>query len=733
MSRGFSGGLIVLVILFSLFSCNEHNTEFVKLDKQNALQHSKFVGKESCKECHLKEYNEWKGSDHDLAMQIANEKSVLGDFNNITYQSKGINYKFFKKGQDFYVHTEGENGKYQDFKIANTFGVRPLQQYLIDFSRGRKQCLTVAWDTKKKRWFDVQPEESIHPKEWMHWTGGSMTWNNMCADCHSTNLHKNYDPQSDTYHTTYSEINVACEACHGPASTHVDYYRHPEKYKSQKPPVMYMNKTTKGHELVDKCARCHARRNQLTNYFDYQGHFLDHYNPSLIAPPEYQPDGQIKDEDYVYASFVQSKMYHYSVSCSDCHNMHTLKLKKQGNDLCLQCHEPSYNSPEHHFHKQGTESAQCINCHMTGGYYMGVDFRRDHSFRIPRPDQSAKYGTPNACNGCHKDKSNEWAAKAVVKHFGKKRPEHFSNDLLKGYFEDAHYFEETTTNRNYPNISRATGLSQFGNANLTEPEIKRVLSYLQDTSALVRKEAILSVDKYQSKEIAQFIKPLLMDSVRLVRITAARYFNLHNLPIDTTSLVHKEYLQQLMVNADFASGQHQLALLYQANGQMDKAIQAYKKALEIDNYFNMSRMNLALLLYQQGNVKEAEKLYKKVTEQEPEYSYPYFMLGLLYNELNDSNNTLDYLAKACSKKPPISRAFYNYALKLQEAKKYQKSIDILAKGLQVFPMDENLLYVKLLGQIKTNQKQDALQACEILLKLNPNNSNYKQIYNDLKN
>jgi len=704
----------------------------VNISNRKTSLTNRFVGKETCKECHLKEYRDWQGSDHDLAMQIADSTTVLADFNNVTYKSKGIVYKFFKKGKDYYVNTEGENGEYKDYKIANTFGVRPLQQYLIDFSRGRKQCLTVAWDIEKKHWFDVQPEESIHPGEWMHWTGGSMTWNNMCADCHSTNLHKNYNPDTDTYHTTYSEINVAFGARHGPASAHVDYYKNPDKYKGVQPPALYMDSQTISYDLVDKCARCHSRRSQLTPYFDYKGVFLDHYKPSLTGPPEYYPDGQILDEDYVYGSFVQSKMYHYGVSCRDCHDMHTLKLKKQGNDLCMQCHEPVYNTPEHHFHQTGTPAAACVNCHMTGRYYMGVDFRRDHSFRIPRPDQSAKYGTPNACTGCHKDKSNRWAAKAIEKHTGKKPAPHFTDDLLKGYHEDVAGFEKVFTNKDNPEIVRATAIFQDANTNLTPESVRKIMQYLNDSTAMVRNEAVLGLDKFDAPEIAKAIKPLLTDSVRLVRISSARYFTLHNLSVDTTSQAYQDYITELKTNADFASGQLQLALFYQAKGDIEKAIKAYEKALEIDNYFNMARMNLALLYYRQGNIKKAEELYKKVIEQEPDYSYPYFMLGLLYHELGKTEKALEYLKKACEKKPPILRAYYNYALLLQKELKYNKSLKVINKALLDFPMDEDLLYVKLLGEMKSNRKDAALQTCRLLLQINPGNENYKKIYKDLE-
>lgn len=110
---------------------------------------------------------------------------------------------------------------------------------------------------------------------------------------------------------------------------------------------------------------------------------------------------------------------------------------KQGNNLRLRCHRAAvYDTPAHHFHKRQNEKgdpirakdgtilfevgsgAQCVQCHMPGRIYMGVDYRPDHSFRIPRPDLSVQLGLPNACNRCHRDKTNQWADKTMTQWYG---------------------------------------------------------------------------------------------------------------------------------------------------------------------------------------------------------------------------------------------------------------------------------------------------------------------------
>lgn len=722
---------IFFFFILILISCEDGGYHSIQ-DWNDEVAQAQFVGSESCKECHQKEYDEWQQSHHYKSMEVADSTTILGNFDNKTIEFNGIKYKFFKKGKQYFVHTEGENNTYSDFEIKYTFGFIPLQQYLIAFPNGKLQTLLVAWNDKQKQWYHLQPNMKVHHPDWMHWTGGSMNWNNMCADCHSTLLKKNYETTHQSYHTTYSIINVSCESCHGPQSVHLKFYKNLNKYSNSVPPPQYLSKKTPAKDLVDKCARCHARRSQLTEYFNYQGHFLDHYDPSLLEYPTYEYDGQFKDEDYEFASFTQSKMYHFNVSCRDCHHMHTMQLKKRGNDLCLSCHLPKYNTYNHHFHKENTDASQCINCHMTGKNYMGIDFRRDHSFRVPRPDQSVKYGTPNACNGCHKDQSSKWAAEVVVKNYGVKRPAHFSDELLVGYFEKPETLLHFVANLNHPDIVRASALNYWSNNHLNEREIKEVLKFFTDKSPLVRNQAVLTIGKFKNADYSNEVKPLLQDSLRLVRLSAFRYFVMNNKDQSEMSSVQKEYEIYLRVNADFASGQHQLALIRQIKGDIAGAFQSYKEALKIDDHYNMSRMNMALLYYQNGKIKEAEDAYLKVIQQEPDYATAYYMLGLLYNETSDLKSSLRYLEISTQKDPNNIRAIYNYSLMLQKIGEYRKSLKMIENALKKSANQEDLLYLKLLALIELNENSQAIQVCENLIRLQPQNVNYNNLYRQLK-
>ncbi|WP_053975573.1 tetratricopeptide repeat protein [Mangrovimonas xylaniphaga] len=727
---------LIFLLFLTVFSCKDES--YVdKKDLASASPMATFLGDEACMSCHQEAYNDWKGSHHDLAMKVADSVSVLGDFNNVEFPYKGGKATFYKKDADFYVNIPGPDDTYQDYPIKYTFGYTPLQQYIVELDKGKMQCLTIAWDSDKQQWFNLYPELELRSDEWIHWTGGGMRWNTACADCHSTDLHKNYDPVSESYNTTFKIINVSCEACHGPASNHVKFYEEGEDpiYKSK----LTMTPDTAPQTLVNQCARCHSRRTQLTKDFTHDEAFLDQYLPALLTQPLYEPDGQIYDEVYVYGSFVQSKMYENGVSCRDCHNVHSLKLKEQGNALCLNCHAPSvYDTETHHFHMAGTEAAQCVNCHMTGRTYMGNDFRRDHSFRVPRPDQSLAYGTPNACNRCHEDKTPEWALNAL-KTLGKTKAidakDHPSDYLLAGYAGDKDAFHTLASNHQASELLRATALSNYGTMALTSKELEQLKAFLKDSSALVRNEAVTALTQIGDTTSIKEVAKLLTDSVRVVRITSAKYLDIYGhgtSQLDGFAGAHKEFEEFQEMNSDFSLGQVQIAEHHYFKKDVEKAIAAYQKAISFDSYNNNARNNLALLYYQNGDFENAAKYYKDILEFEPNNSYPYYMLGLLYNEMGQDEMSLKYLGEACQKEPFNLRAYYNYALKLQEAKNFKLSSQVLDKALQYDPNNTDLLYIKMIAAMNTGDLNTARAICKGLMELYPEDPRFYKLLQELE-
>ena len=378
-----------------------------------------YVGRDSCVDCHQDEAKLFHGSDHDLAMDLATDETVLANFDQQTIDHHGIESKMFRDGKRFMINTEGPDGEMQDFEIKYVFGVRPLQQYMVEIDRpvdakpheiGRVQVLRVSWDTNKKSWFYLSPpdvDEKLQPDDPLHWTGITQNWNASCAVCHSTDLKKNFSPLTNEYRTTFSEIDVSCEACHGPGSYHVELAERKSLFWDRNHGYgLAKLKTESNLPQIETCAPCHSRRTVVRDGFQPGCNFDDYFATQVVIDPVYHVDGQIRDEDYVYGSFIQSKMFHNGIRCTDCHDPHSNKVKFDNNQLCTSCHQHSagkYDSINHHHHEPGTPGSNCVDCHMPATTYMMVDSRRDHSFRVPRPDLSVSLGTPNACSGCHID------------------------------------------------------------------------------------------------------------------------------------------------------------------------------------------------------------------------------------------------------------------------------------------------------------------------------------------
>ena len=720
-----------------------------------------YVGGEKCIECHTKEYHDWKGSDHDLAMAPATPESVEGNFNNVTFtDSKGDSSRFYRKEGKYFVHTKGPGGKYGDFEITYTFGVHPLQQYLVPFDGGRLQCLPIAWDTLRKTWYSlpdsIYKHENLTPDNWLYWTNNGQNWNGMCADCHSTNLKKGYDPARHTYHTTWTDIDVNCEACHGPGSEHIKWANLPEMDRPEG--VNYgLTVNTRNMETtaeVKLCARCHARRSVLGDFSPDHFHeeMLDYMVPQLLNAPHYFSDGQILDEDYVWGSFTQSYMYqeHVRVKCSDCHNVHSGKviLPIDDNQLCLQCHRADvYDTYRHTFHKKTGEpgqalvldhghktvavgeGAKCVNCHMPGRYYMGIDFRRDHSLRIPRPDLSMRYGTPNACTMCHTDKSDRWAEQNIRQWYGTSRRHHYGEVLARGRRSDPAALDSLILMSQdilFPVIVRATSISLLQNYP-GEKSFAALTKAFADPEALIREAAVRSLPNNNPQALRTALQPVLNDPVKAVRIQAA--FRLSAFPRRQIEAKYqkafdkalREYKEAMLYMGDFAASRHNLGILYSNLGQTDNAISNYEEALRIDNLFYPARINLALLYNQKGENDKAEEMLRETLKAEPDFGEGYYYIGLLKAEKKEYNEALKYLLEAARRMPEYIRINYNIALLYQQMGKFGETEKYLQKCLAAEPDNYDYLYAAATFYLNRHDREKARHYATLLKEKYPGN------------
>ncbi len=724
-------GIVVIAEVFYLWH-DRHRAD----GEQVSLSDRDYAGSEGCRSCHGRQYSDWKESHHDLAMMEADARSVKGSFDT-TFVSQGVTSRFFQRDGRYFVNTEGPDGAYHDYEVTHTFGVEPLQQYLMKFPDGRLQVLRTAWDTRENKWFDLYPDYEIASDEWLHWSRGGLNWNTMCADCHSTNVHKNFLEDEGSFNTTFTLMNVSCEACHGPAKKHVEIVSALDFDSTGYDPRvhLYLTSGLSSRDQVDQCARCHSRRAQVTEAYNHEGEFMDHYIPAVLSDDIYHADGQIRDEVYEYGSFLQSKMYRNNVKCSDCHNPHSLKLKGVGNGLCGQCHDPlKYDTRKHHFHAEETEGASCVNCHMPGRVYMGNDFRRDHSLRVPRPDLSVQYNTPNACNQCHTGESAEWAAAAVEEWYGPERKPHFSEVLTFASTRSVEAVAPLVTlagDTSQPAIARATAVWYLGQ--MISPEATQaIIRSLENEDHLVRHTAVNALGEMPEAVRIRHLAPLLNDKIRTVRYAAAS--GLADISADGISNelrsgfenVMREYEMSFSTRADFAGGQIERAIFYQRRGQPELAEQAYLKAIDIDNRQNAARLNLAHLYNSQGRNSDAIALFRAVIKQEPEFGTAWYSLGLLYAEENAMNAAIVCLSRAAELEDN-PRVFYNLAVAYQRTGQAQKAEDAYLRGLRKDAVNQDLIYALSVLYIQQEEIGKARPWVQKLNELNPENPRVREM------
>lgn len=761
--------VIVCISLLISHGCHKTKQEFPSRITINA----QYIGRERCKPCHENISAQYLGSDHDLAMDFATDATVLGDFNNTSFNHLGVRSKFYKRNGRYFVFTEGDGGVFQEFAIAYTFGARPLQQYLVEFPDGRVQTLPLCWDARPKeqggqRWFHIYGNERILPDDMLYWTRISQNWNYMCAECHSTNLKKNYDAITGRYNTTWSEIDVSCEACHGPGSSHVDWAESEargedtQRYTDMgllirlkdehgeavtwvydKKMATYKPGTTQRRQKeIEMCARCHSRRGVISEEYVHGKPLLDTHYPHVLEENLYYPDGQIRGEVYEYGSFLQSRMYRSGIVCTDCHDAHSTRRRKEGNELCCSCHQAEkYDSREHHFHKPNSAGSHCVECHMPARTYMVVDQRRDHSFRVPRPDLSKKLGVPNTCNDCHTDKSPEWSLGYLQKWYGQTKKERHYGEIFwaarRGVPGTDVELIRLVEDKQLSPMVRATAISLL----YTVPDKESAPALgkmLQDPDPLIRAALVTSLDILPRNDRLPFLLPVLQDPVRLVRTLAARSLAavssdfLTKAALWQREAVVREYEETQVLNADYPATLINLGNLYLERGDFDRAIASCKKAIEIEPAFIPAYINLADVYRLQNRDEEGRIILHNALEVAPESAPVHHALGLLMIRAGEYKDALHRLRKTTILAPENVQYSYVYGIALNSLGMSEQAVSVLRRALNRSPYDRDLLVSLATIHRDRGEHEKALQYAVRLTKNCPGNSSYQQLEQQLR-
>jgi predicted CXXCH cytochrome family protein len=727
-----------------------------------------FVGSQACGECHAGETQSWRGSHHALAMQKADAKSVLGRFDGAGFEKDGAKSVFSTKDGRYFVNTPGPDGKPADFEFQYAFGLYPLQQYLIELPGGRLQAFGLAWDARPaeqggQRWFDLYPDRKLAPGDPLHWTGVDQNWNFQCAFCHTTNLQKNYDAASNGFSTRWSELGVGCEACHGPASAHVAWARQNEAQRAATPnkgltrgfderrgaswPMndrgqAFRSAALKTHKEILVCAGCHARRAQFSDDPASVARFFDAFHPALLETPFYHPDGQQRDEVFEFGSFLQSKMYAAGVTCSDCHDPHSGKLRAPSDEVCAQCHAPQrFASPSHHRHAQGSSGSRCVDCHMPTTVYMGVDARRDHSMRIPRPDRTVSLKVPNACNPCHADRPADWAAEAVkswgVAPQGYQRFAESFAAADSGAPGAAAALASVVDGAGQSALARASALARLA-ARPTREAVGLAARSIAIDDPLVRLAAIRVLAEAPVDTRLKTLPPLLDDETRLVRMEAARALADEAesaLPSSERARFEKalqDYVDAQLFNAERPESHANLGALYAARGEAEKSRAEYERAIALDASFYPAAVALAESARASGDEAGAEAILRKALEKNAEVGALHHALGLSLIRQRRKGEALNEFAESAKRAPENARFAYVYGVALHDLGEREKALQTLRATLGRFPNDGDILYALASYEIEANDELSAIARLEALLRLEPENEEARALLRSLQ-
>jgi predicted CXXCH cytochrome family protein len=736
-----------------------------------------FVGSETCAGCHQAEAKLWSASQHKAAMQHATDKTVLGDFDNSDFEHYGARSRFFRKDGKFWVETDGADGKLAVFEVKYTFGVEPLQQYLIEFPDGRIQALSIAWDSRPKdkggqRWFHIYPDEEIGHEDILHWTKLNQNWNFMCAECHSTGLRKNYDAKADRFATSWAEISVGCEACHGQGSRHTAWAREQRSWwpfgKREDPgkgllallderrgvswPIdpqtgnaRRSTAPTTLRKEVETCGLCHARRaafheDWMPGQWLSQTHVVE-----PLARNTYHPDGQIRDveEPYNYTPFKQGKMFAAGVTCSDCHEPHSATLRASGEGVCLQCHAPDkYADVKHRHHATADPAPTCISCHMQSRTYMVVDPRHDHAFRVPRPDLSVSLGTPNACNDCHKDKPPQWAASAVEQWFG---PARKGIQTYGAAFHAARTDQADATsllailaaNQNAPAVARASALSELA-SRVSPANIGAARAGIADADPMVRIGALDMLENVPPAQIWSLASPLLSDPVRGVRIRTASLLaavptanqpEAERARFDQAAM---EFVAAQRSNAERPEARTTLANFLARRGQAAEAETEYKAALQLSPQYTTAAINLADLYRQLGRDSEGEGILRSTIVASPRDAAVYHALGLTLTRLKRPSEALAAFQQATELEPYSPQYAYVYAVALHSGDRREEAMVVLKEALKSHPNDRSILSALVSFNRAAGDASAALGYAERLAVITPGDPALTRLIDELR-
>lgn len=669
---------------------------------------------QQCLSCHQEEVAHWQSSHHAKAMGRAEDGAFLGRFDGSGAEYLGLQFRFHQNDGEYRLKVSDADGNVQEYRIAYSLGITPLQQYLAEGENGRWQAIPVVWDTRPEkaggqRWYALESDLS-----WQH---PAFTANGNCIDCHSTGFSKNFDADSDSFNTKWQFEGISCSACHGDTAAHLKWAQRAgasdqgASNRGESGPPHYGFKRSLQHrsewQFVDgksiavrkdqyppqdlqSCARCHALRDRIEPAAVEQP-LADQISLHPLSAPHYFADGQIRGEVFVTGSFLQSKMHAAGVSCSDCHQAHSSELKAEGDALCLRCHQAvHFATPEHHKHPSKTVA--CVDCHMPATTYMGVDDRRAHRFGIPDPELSEQLGSPSPCRDCHSNRSAKELAASVK---APQLPRRISKALTGDSQAQQQLLSQIADDSLAP-VWQGSMLSSLLPA--SDASLGVAVAKLQHADDMVRAAAIRHIQRAASaNQRAHFLMPMLKDPALSVRLAAA----------------------EALAGSEPKSEQDK-AIWQQQQNALDEQLTA-------DLDVPQGRMRYGNVLLERGHPSAAAAQYRAAVNMDPEFVPAMLALARLSERHKSEHSPLFWLDKAVAAGPQQGLGYYARGLYKVRQRQYEAALSDLARAAELDPGNGDWQYTYAVALENMGHAQQAIEHLSSVLKQQGNRPRLQQL------
>ena len=721
-----------------------------------------WAGSRSCRDCHEHFYQLWSTSYHGLAMQPYTTALARAQLTPQAEEITGGKYHFQADIQKGLVTERSAQGTNQ-YPIVQVMGGKNVFYFLTPLERGWLQVLPVAYDTRRKEWFDTTASAMRHfgdrRDEALYWKERPLTFNTSCFSCHVSQLSKNYDLADDTYHTTWAEPGINCETCHGPSAGHAKLFRELlGKDASPRRPLPHQdgrlgeaslptNKLPADLKLIqisklttdqrnETCAPCHAKMSPVTMNFAPGNRYFDHFDLVGYENADFYPDGRDLGENYTYTQWrVSPCAKSGQLDCIHCHTSsgrYKFKEAARANDACLPCHEDRVNhATAHTHHEAGTPGNECVSCHMPMTEFARMK-RTDHSMRPPTPATTLVYHSPNACNICHTNKDAAWADKFVR--------EWRQRDYQKPVLERAALIAAARKQdwKKLPEI-----LAYLGRPDRDEIETTSLIRLLadcpsddkwpvlrnltKDRSPLVRASAAEALGaRLDPPNLAALLKAA-GDDYRLVRVRAATSLAPipeESLPEDQRAGVRAalaDLMDSMKSRPDDMASHYNLGNFYMSRSQMPEAAAEFETASRLQPDALPPYVNVALAYNALGRNDRAEASLRRALRLDPTNAAANLNLAMLLAEMDKPAEAEQAFRTVLRSDPKSAQAAYNLGVLISKDRPAE-ALTWCEKAAVLRPEEPKYAYTLAFFQRQQGKTNEAAQTLEKLIDQAPANA-----------